>query len=377
MLDGCGAGAAPDADIFGDVGEFRGDTLLNVWKATQFRAPNLGKTGFLAAAGIPSVPERCAYGRMREISLGKDTITGHWEMMGIHFSTPLPTYPKGFPIPLIKEFERRIARQTLGNCPASGTEIISRLGALHMETGFPIVYTSADSVFQIAAHETIVPIEELYGMCRIAREMLIAPNNVGRVIARPFLGNAKDGFVRTERRKDFPIDPPHNLADEIVNSCGPIFGIGVIPQIFNGRGFREVRRTQDNAEHGNMLFEALESDAKFIWANFEDFDMLFGHRNDVAGFAGALERFDVFLEQLLMKLRPEDLLILTADHGNDPTTQSTGHTREYVPFAMAAKSAASVVELGDLEGMWCLGATAADALGVPFAVGESQLSKLR
>lgn len=378
VLDGCGAGTAPDAERFGDVGENAGSTLLNTWRAAGgFDAPNLAALGYLEAAGVPNPAKRGAFGRLREISIGKDTVTGHWEMMGIHLEKPFPTYPKGFPIPLLKEFEKRIGRQTLGNEAASGTEIISRLGALHMESGCPIVYTSADSVFQIACHEDIVPIEDLYGMCATARELLVEPHNVGRVIARPFIGNPKIGFTRTERRKDYPVPPPRNLVDDIAAKRGPVFGIGVIPEVFAGRGFVQVRRTQENAEHFEMLQLALASDANFIWANFEDFDMLYGHRNDPAGFAHALEVFDTYLGKILGLLTPRDLLLLTADHGNDPTTPSTDHSREYVPFVLWSPGLERPVPFGDKQGLWCVGASAADALGVEFGRGESLLSLIR
>ena len=268
-------------------------------------------------------------------------------MMGVVVDEPFPTYPQGFPIPLIKLFEERIGTQTLGNRPASGTQIIQEIGSFHLETGFPIVYTSADSVFQIACHEDVVPVEQLYEYCRIAREICVPPNNVQRVIARPFNGNAKDGFVRTERRKDFPLEAPLNLVDRI----GDVFGIGVVPELFAGRGFRPVRRTQSNAEHAQMLEEALASDARFIFANFEDFDMLYGHRNDPKGFAKCLESFDAeVLGPLLSRLKPDDLLILTADHGNDPTDASTDHSREYVPFVAVGGGMPNQENLGDLEG---------------------------
>lgn len=361
-MDGCGAGAAPDGELFGDVGRNEGHTLANVWKsAGGIDAPTLASIGLFAAAGIPGTEPQAAYGRMREISMGKDTVTGHWEMMGIRLEKPFPTYPKGFPIPLIKEFESKIGLQTIGNEAASGTEIIQRLGPMHLETGCPIVYTSADSVFQVACHEDIIPISRLYEICQIARDMLTEPNNVGRVIARPFLGSIEDGFKRTENRKDYPLRPPQNIVDEIAGKYGDVYGIGVIPEVFCGRGFRKVGRTQDNSEHQKMLMEALTSDAKFIWANFEDFDMLYGHRNDPAGFAKALQVFDEYLATTMGLLREGDLLLLTADHGNDPTTPSTDHSREYVPLCAYFRGIAPR-SLGDLEGMSHVGETVLAAL---------------
>jgi phosphopentomutase len=372
VLDGCGAGAAPDAADFNDFAENEGHTLRNVWNAMgSVDAPNLISMGYFASSGVGPQPTSGAWGRLREVGIGKDTVTGHWEMMGIHVEKAFPTYPDGFPIPLIKAFEKAIGVQTIGNEAASGTEIIARLGPTHVETGCPIVYTSADSVFQIACHEEVVPIDRLYEICAIARAMLVPPNGVGRVIARPFTGDQIAGFTRTERRKDFPLNPPQNLIDEILESVGPVFGVGVIPEVFAHRGFREVRRTQDNAEHFNMLKEALASDARFIWANFEDFDMLYGHRNDTEGFARALAEFDVYLGEIMAMLSDRDLLIVTADHGNDPTTPSTDHSREYVPVSIWHPSLSRSLHLGDREGLWCIGATVASVLGVPFDRGSS------
>ena len=371
VLDGCGAGAAPDAKDFNDFGENEGHTLLNVWKAAgPVKAPRLIDLGYFAAAGVDAPAGNSAYGRLRELSIGKDTVTGHWEMMGIHLTVGLPTYPNGFPIALIKEFESRIGLQTIGNEAASGTEIIARLGPTHVATGCPIVYTSADSVFQIACHEAVVPIERQYEICAIARELLVAPNAVGRVIARPFLGDDHAGFVRTERRKDYPLVPPSNLIDRIASQVAPVYGIGVIPEVFAHRGFRQVTRTQDNQEHYLMLKEALTTDAKFIWANFEDFDMLYGHRNDPEGFARSLETFDGYLAEVMSMLGDSDLLLVTADHGNDPTTPSTDHSREYVPVSVWHPRMTQTNHLGDREGLWCIGATVARALDVPFDRGE-------
>ncbi len=372
VLDGCGAGAAPDAADFNDA--HGPSTLLNVWNHVGgFSASTLADTGFLAAGLIPLEPKglpgrRVSYGRLRELSMGKDSVTGHWEMMGIHTREPFPTYPGGFPISLIKEFEERIGTQTLGNKPSSGTAILDELGELHIHTGFPIVYTSADSVFQIATQEDRVPIETLYEWCGIARELLVAPNHVARVIARPFIGTQKGGFTRTERRKDFPLVPPLNLIDEV----GDVFGVGVVPELFGSRGFRAVRRTQCNAEHAQMLKEAMESDARFIFANFEDFDMLFGHRNDPVGFAKCLETFDGILQGILADLQPDDLLIITSDHGNDPTDESTDHSREYVPVSLIT-GGEGVRHFEDVDGMMAIGRTVAEWLGVEWDQGSDLL----
>lgn len=368
VLDGVGAGEAPDAPEFND--HDHPSTLQHVWEAFGgLDAPHLAECGFLAAGGIPVAAATTArFGRLREVSMGKDSVTGHWEMMGVHTETAFPTYPDGFPIDLIKSFEREIGTQTIGNRAASGTAIIQDLGELHMDTGFPIVYTSADSVFQIACHEEVVPIEQLYDYCRIARQLCQVPNNLQRVIARPFLGDTKSGFRRTERRKDFPFPAPPNLVDQI----GDVYGVGVVPELFDGRGFRKVNRTQSNAEHEVALRDALDSDARFIFANFEDFDMLYGHRNDAAGFAKCLERFDKTLAEIQSRLGEEDLLILTADHGNDPTTASTDHSREFVPVALIGRQV-TPRNLGDTEGMMAIGATVAAHLNVPWHFGVNLL----
>lgn len=368
VLDGVGAGEAPDAHEFGD--EVDPNTLKHVWEAAGgIDAPLLADLGFLSSTRAESVsPLRSvdsAYGRLKPLSKGgKDSVTGHWEMMGVVVPEAFPTYPNGFPSDLVSAFEERIGSPILGNRAASGTAIIAELGAEHQATGKPIVYTSADSVFQVAAHEGVVPIERLYEMCRIARELC----GVQRVIARPFEGQP-GAFVRTDRRKDFPLSAPPNLLDRLAK---PAFGIGVVPELFAGRGFREVRRTQNNAEHWGMFDEALASEADFIFANFEDFDMRFGHRNDALGFAGCLAEFDRELATRFEALRPDDLLILTADHGNDPTTPSTDHSREYVPFAAVRAGAGLRRPLGDLDGFAFVGGTVAQHLKMetgfdPFA----------
>lgn len=347
VLDGCGAGETPDAHEFNDFDQ--PSTLLHVWQASGgFEAPNLARLGYLAAGGIGDAPEGC-WGRLLPLSRGKDSVTGHWEMMGIVTEEPFPTYPDGFPREVVEPFEAAIGRSVLANRPASGTRIIAELGEEHMATGQPILYTSADSVFQIAAHEEVVPIEQLYEWCRTARAQLTAPHNVQRVIARPFVGKPGD-FTRTERRKDFPVAPPANLVDQI----GDVFGIGVVPELFDGRGFRPVRRTQSNPQHAEMLWDALESDARFIFVNFEDFDMLYGHRNNPDGFAQCLAEFDATLGTLLKKMNEEDLLILTSDHGNDPTDPSTDHSREYSPLAIWGYGV-EPEQLGDLDGLTTVG----------------------
>jgi phosphopentomutase len=369
VMDGCGAGEAPDAALFNDLDHPA--TIRHVWEAVgPLALPHLQACGVLAACGVNQLAGNLTYGlgvrygRLRELSMGKDSVTGHWEMMGVVTKIPFPTYPNGFPADLVAEFERRIGVGVIGNKPASGTQIIAELGAEHVATSKPILYTSADSVFQVACHEDVVPIERLYEICRIGRELCDLPNNVQRVIARPFAGDAETGFRRTERRKDFPLSAPPNLVDQI----GDVYGIGPVPELFGGRGFRVVHRTQNNAEHEQALWTAMESDARFIYANFEDFDMLYGHRNDPVGFAGALVRFDATLGRVLEKLGPDDLLMLTADHGNDPTTVSTDHSREYVPACIVGYGLQTSA-LGDVNGMTALGATVAEHLGVKWEVG--------
>lgn len=341
VLDGCGSGAAPDAELFGDTQ--RDNTLKNVWEAANgVDAPNLIGAGYFYGAGIGPEPGLDGFqvetGKMLPLAMGKDSVTGHWEMMGIVVEKAFPTYPNGFPDDLIAQFETRIGRKVLGNKASSGTTIIAELGEEHMRTGCPIVYTSADSVFQIACHEDVIPIEQLYEICRVAREICVEPNNIQRVIARPFVGSGAADFKRTEKRKDFPVVPVHNLVDDI----GDVFGIGVVPELFDGRGFRKVKRTQSNDQHAVMLANALASDARFIFANFEDTDMLFGHRNDPLGFAKCLEDFDKVLATILNQMGEDDLLFLTADHGNDPTSASTDHSREYSPISIVRKGLSTV-----------------------------------
>lgn len=375
VLDGCGAGAAPDAARFGDNDE--PSTLLHVWQsAGGLNAPNLARVGFLQSGKIPIPPPPptlelpagnfgVRWGRLQELSQGKDSVTGHWEMMGILTEAPFPTYPNGFPPDLVEAFETRIGRKVLGNRAASGTQIIQELGAEHMATGRPILYTSADSVFQIACHESVVPLDQLYAWCETARGICVGQHNVQRIIARPFVGSPGEGFVRTGNRRDFPLPPPPNLVDAI----GDVLGIGVVPELFAGRGFRPGARTKSNAQHAEALWLALMSDARFVFANFEDFDMLYGHRNDPIGFAAALQEFDRVLGELLRRLHANDLLILTADHGNDPTTASTDHSREYVPVSVLARDLAPAA-LGDVVGMTAVGATVARWLGVSWPIGQ-------
>ncbi len=365
VMDGCGAGATPDAAAFGDTHE--PNTLRNVYGAAPFHAPTLARVGLLAAAGLPFPVTEGRWGRLQPMSQGgKDSVTGHWEMAGIRVSERFPTYPHGFPNELVETFEARIGTKVLGNRAASGTAILEERGEEHQRTGKPILYTSADSVFQVAAHEDVVSIERLYEMCRIGREV----SDVQRVIARPFVGTP-GAYVRTERRRDWPLEPPPNLVDAI----GGVRGIGVVPELFGGRGFLSGPRTQSNEEHDAALITALEEDARFIWANFEDFDMKYGHRSDPLGFSECLEEFDTYLSKLLTHLTSDDLLILTADHGNDPTDDSTDHNREYAPVVLWSPGMQAKA-LGDHDGYDAVGATVAAWLGVEWPHGINLLTHL-
>ena len=378
-MDGCGAGTAPDAELFGDTGANRGNTLVHVARAVggldipTLRALGLGNA--LDLAGAPPVDRPIgSFGRLQERSMGgKDTVTGHWEMMGILVDRPFPTYPKGFPQDLVGAYEEALGIGVLGNYAASGTDIIRDLGEEHMRTGKPIVYTSADSVFQVACHEETVPIERLYEMCRIARGLLQGEHGLQRVIARPFEGRP-GAFRRTERRKDFPMDPPENVLDRMAQVGIKVAGVGVVPEVFGGRGFAWSRRTQTNQEHFEGTLEAMATDCRMVFTNFEDFDMLYGHRQDTAGFARALETFDGYLRTVMDRMRPTDLLMLTADHGNDPTTPSTDHAREYAPVLVYSPSLPGGRDYGIRSTFADLGATLAEVFGVPpMPVGESLL----
>ena len=379
VLDGCGVGAMPDAARFGPTDAVSA-TLPHVGAAGGLSLPTLGLLGLGRVARIDGVSEDGAalgaYGRMAERSEGKDSVTGHWEMMGVVTKTAFPTYPHGFPSDVIAAFESAIGRKTLGNVPASGTEIIREFGEEHVRTGKPIVYTSADSVFQIAAHEAVVPLDELYRMCEIAREQLVAPDNVQRVIARPFTGESSGTFTRTANRKDFPFATPEPNVLSALRAAGKrIHAIGVVAELFPAHLFTSAERTQSNAQHLAAIKNAVvRDDFDFLFANCEDFDMLFGHRNDPVGFAKALEVFDVALAEILTLLKPTDLLILTADHGNDPTTPSTDHSREYVPVLAYGRGAEAGRDVGTRSTFADVGATVAASLGVIWTgAGQSIL----
>jgi phosphopentomutase len=366
VLDSVGCGALPDARTYGDQGS---DTLGNIAKRVPLSVPNLRRLGLARVASInradPEPAAIGAYGRMAEASPGKDSVTGHWELMGLVLERPFPVFPNGFPRELIDDFERRIGRGTLANKAASGTMIIEELGREHMLTGKPIVYTSADSVFQIAAHEDIVPVPELYRWCEIAYELAGKGMGIGRVIARPFVG-AAGAFKRTANRRDFALTPfAPTLLDSLIDAGQPVIAIGKIEDLFAGRGITTAIHTTSD-EHGmDEVIRAMSGIGNgLIFANLVDFDTQYGHRNDVAGYAQNLERFDVRLGELLPQLRPRDLLVVTADHGNDPTTPSTDHAREYVPVLLTGASVRAGLDLGTRQTFADLGQTIAETLGV-------------
>ncbi len=379
VLDSVGIGELPDAAVYGDE---RSNTLGNIARTIQLKIPTLAALGLARVVALPQVPAPAmplaAFGRMAERSAGKDSVTGHWELMGLVLDRAFPTFPHGFPRELISEFERRIGRATLGNVVASGTAIIDSLGARHVETGSPIVYTSADSVFQIAAHEEIVPIEQLYEWCNIAYQLAVQGMGIGRVIARPFVG-ADGHFKRTAHRHDFAMPPTsETLLDRLAGSDVPVIAIGKINDLFAGRGIREAFSTSSD-QHGMDRIEEQMAwhDRGLILANLVDFDTLYGHRNDVAGYATNLERFDARLAQLLPRLRADDLLVITADHGNDPTTPSTDHSREYVPLLLVGERVQRGVDLGTRSTFADLGQTLAHIFGVaPLAHGSSFLNDI-
>ncbi len=380
VLDSLGVGELPDAHFYGDEGS---NTLLHVAQAVgRINLPNLEKLGLGNVIQVPGVEAcrspRANYGKMAERSAGKDTTVGHWELMGVVTEKPFPTYPNGFPADLISEFENRIGRKVLGNKAASGTEILNELGEQHMQTGFPIVYTSADSVFQIACHEEVVPVEQLYSMCLIARKLLVPPHNVQRVIARPFIGNP-GAFVRTERRKDFSLPPSSDtLLDLISRTTRDVVGIGKIEDIFAGRGLTMSVHTANNDEGIRATLSSMaQCESGLILTNLVDFDMLYGHRNDSAGYARALESFDSAVPSLLDALREDDLLVITADHGCDPTTPSTDHSREYVPLLVYNPRSRRGRNLGIRKSFCDLACTLADLLGVAhFFPGVSFAKKV-
>jgi phosphopentomutase len=364
VLDSVGIGALPDADRYGDAGS---NTLGNIARHVPLATPTLRRLGLatLVDIGAPAPAPAGACGRMSEASAGKDSVTGHWEMTGIVLDRPFPTFPEGFPADIIAEVEHRIGRRTMGNVVGSGTVIIDQLGPAHLQTGAPIVYTSADSVFQIAAHESLIPIEELYRICLGAFEVVARGRGVARVIARPFIGEP-GGFSRTANRRDFCLQPPEaTLLDRLSAARHAVVGIGKIEDLFGGRGLTEARHTSSDDQGMDYVEQALGRVREgLIFANLVDFDTEYGHRNNVAGYAANLERFDARLNRLLGLTAPEDLLIVTADHGNDPTTPSTDHSREYVPVLAVGGPVATGRSLGTRTSFADLGQTLAALFGI-------------
>ena len=367
VIDSVGIGALPDSQKFGDVNV---DTLGNIVRACKgIKIPNMINLGLANIEGVDSLeniesPIGC-YGRCSEVSKGKDTTTGHWEMTGVLVETPFKTFENGFPKDIIEEFERRSNRKVIGNKPASGTAILDELGEQHMNTGEVIVYTSADSVFQIAAHEEIVSLDELYKMCEIAREIMMGDNAVARIIARPFIGKP-GAFERTSNRRDYSLSPfEDTVLDNIKNSNLDVIGVGKIEDIFNQQGITEAIHTHDNMDGVNQTINYMKKETKgLIFTNLVDFDSKYGHRRDVEGYKNALEEFDARIPEILENMNDDDVLIINSDHGNDPTYKGTDHTREYIPVLVYGKNLKSGLNLGTRNSFADIGATVADILNV-------------
>jgi phosphopentomutase len=380
VLDSVGIGELPDARQYGDVGR---NTLGHIAESRPLQIPNLVRLGLANIAPLKHLPPvaapLAAYGKGATHSPGKDTTTGHWEMAGVWLQQAFPVYKNGFPPELISEFERLIGRKTIGNKPASGTEIIKELGEEHVGTGKPIVYTSGDSVFQIAAHEDVIPINELYRICEIARKLLDGPHRVGRVIARPFAGPIGN-FTRTARRHDYAVDPPKPMLLDVLDGRGvSIFGIGKIHDIYNARGVQDYIATKNNADGIEKLTAAVrERKTGLIFCNLVDFDMLYGHRKDLEGFAKSLEEFDHLLTAFLPLLQRSDLLMITADHGCDPDPRwpTTDHSREYVPILAYSPGASAGANLGIRQTLADMGQTIAENFGATIPHGTSFLHEM-
>ncbi len=378
VLDSVGIGAMPDAALYGDEGR---DTLGHIAEQGSLSLPNLVRLGLanirpLVGLTPPAKPEG-AYGKAALLSPGKDTTTGHWEMAGVILERAFPTYPHGFPSEIIERFEQAIGRKTLGNIPASGTEIIKQLGEEHVRTGRPIVYTSADSVFQVAAHEEVIPIEELYRICKIARELLQGEHRVGRVIARPFLGKPGE-FFRSERRHDYAVEPPRPMLLDLLKEAGlDVIGVGKIPDVFLNRGVTRSLPGKNNQEALESTATAMAQESRgLIFTNLVDFDMLYGHRLDLPGYGKALEAVDAFVPVLLRGLKARDLLIFTADHGCDPAGPSTDHSREYVPVLATGPCVRRGINLGTRATLADVGASIAENFGLKLLRGTSFLTEI-
>jgi phosphopentomutase len=368
VLDSVGVGELPDAPLYEDQGS---NTLGNIAAAVPLNIPHLAAMGLSKLVPLKgpaaSAAASSAYGRLAERSAGKDSVTGHWELMGVVLDQPFPTFPNGFPQDLIAEFEARIGRQSIGNVVASGTAVIDELGPLHVETGYPIVYTSADSVFQIAAHEGIVPVPQLYKWCNVAYGLAVKGLGLGRVIARPFIG-LPGSFQRTANRHDYAMPPiAETLLDRMLAAGHHVAAVGKVSDLFAGRGISESHPTKSDAEGVDKVEALMVTQASgLIFANLVDFDTVYGHRNDAAGYAKNLERFDARLPAMIAKLKADDLLVITADHGNDPTTPSTDHSREHVPLLLHGRRVRGGVDLGTRQTFADLGQTLAEN----FRVGQ-------
>lgn len=380
VLDSVGIGEMPDAKLYGDQGS---NTIGNIAKSIGgLKLPNmeaLGLGNINYIHGVKKIDKpKGNYGKCAEISKGKDTVTGHWEISGVVLKKPLKTFPKGFPREIIEEFENNIGRKIIGNKVASGTEIIKELGDEHVRTGCPIIYTSADSVFQIAAHEEVIPLEKLYDICKIARNMLTGENTVGRIIARPFIG--KEGkYTRTSNRRDFALDPfSKTILEYIKENNLNVMAVGKIEDIFNGKGVTEAVHIKNNMDGVDKTIEYMkENKAGLIFTNLVDFDMLYGHRNDVEGYAKALVEFDKRVPEIIQNMKEKDVLIITADHGCDPTTASTDHSREYIPVLVYGKSMKSGIDIGTRRCFCDIGKTILDILQIKNSLyGESFKDKI-
>mgnify|MGYP000627331977 CR=1 FL=1 len=380
VLDSVGIGALPDAEEYGDLGA---NTLVHTAEAVDgFNLPNLEKLGLGKIEDIKGIDSKIkgqgVYSKMKEKSIGKDTTTGHWELAGLVSESPFPVYPDGFPDQVIDQFEKEIGREVLGNKPASGTVIIEELGKEHIESGKPIVYTSADSVFQIAAHEDVIPVEELYEMCETARNILQGEHGVARVIARPFVGEL-GSLERTDRRKDFSLSPPEDtILDKLEDNGIPVLAVGKIEDIFSNQGITRSNHTVDNMDSVDAVIDYLKEEEKsFIFANLVEFDMVFGHRRNAKGYAEALKDFDVRLPEILDHLNENDMLIITADHGCDPTFKGTDHTREYVPLLVFGDKIKKDYKLDVRESFADIASTISEAFNLGnFRNGESFLKNI-
>ena len=382
VLDSVGIGELPDAHLYGDQGS---NTFANTWKASgglnikNLESLGIGNIEGLEHINIKNTNGKGSFGRAMEASKGKDTVTGHWEIGGVILDTPLNTYPDGFPKEIMDEFESKIGRKTLGNVVASGTEIIKDLGDEHVKTGYPIVYTSADSVFQIAAHEEVIPLDELYKMCEIAREMLVDEKTVGRVIARPFTGESSN-YTRTSNRHDYALDPfSKTMLEYLKENDLNVMAVGKIEDIFNKKGVTHAKHTKNNMDGVEKTLEFMREDRDgLIFTNLVDFDSLYGHRNNPKGYGKAIEEFDERLPEIIEALGDEDILIITADHGCDPTTESTDHSREYIPLIVYGKGIKENINIGTRKSFCDIGKSVLEFFNVSNDLnGESFYNKVR